>query len=958
MIARVLSLSLLLVLYAGIDGAAQTFRFVPPIRSAEPGLHGKVIVKVKRELFNRGVEASDFGEATKRYGIYHIEPWIEPKLLWYGPMGFKSGPRESGAASLARIMVVEYSSLDNPETVADAIGKMRDVEYAEPIYPRTIQYAPNDPGVTNQWYLDAIKVKQAWDIARADSTIIIAITDTGIERLHQDLKDAIWYNPEENGTGPDGDKRSDGKDNDDNGLVDDWWGYDFAGALGVSPDNDPSGIGEEHGTQVAGIAGATGNNNTGISGVAFGVKLMAVKVGDDRAFPNNRIYNGAKGILYAARMGAKIINCSWGGVNRSRSEEDVVRHVVHDQGLLVVAAAGNDGDESIYYPASYPGVLSIASLNEGKDKASFSNYTYRVDLSAPGTDLYSTIFGSAYGYDRGTSFSTPMVSGVAALLCKRYPGISGEKMAEMLRSTTDDVTGTLNPAYAGKMGTGELNALRALQDGGTVVSARMVDYTIDEATPDGAADAGETIRIRANIKNILASAPAVSVTMTSITDATIQINGPALELGAMSSGEARISPDTVFQFTIPPSTTPNTDLVFKLTVTTKDRINEQYITLRAVPTYLTTDHNDIAATFNSTGNIGHNGLEQDEGEGFSFDGSDDLLFHGGVMIGTSATRLADVVRVGRSFEGVSDGFRMEKPYRLRLALDSNVEIGSAIFSDAHLPEEIRVGVDVQMTTYEYQNPSSSNILLVVYRIRNVSGAALEGLRCGLYLDWDVSSSSYSDQVGYDASHLLAYQRNTSATTTSPYVGATLVSPQDIAFYAVSNDADSANAAFYAWRKWMMMTSGIHENNTIDDMAMVISGGPVTIAPNAYTEVAFALLAASDFDSLRIASDVAKALYKPSSVGTPGGSGKTLLAVARPNPFADITRLNVILPHAGQTSVAIYNLHGEQVASLFDGKLPAGSHEIPFDATTLPDGVYLYEVRSGDMVQYGKLVKSR
>jgi serine protease len=939
---------------------AQQFSLRPARHtSIEEGLRGKLIVKVTREAFATRPTSAMFGEATRRYGISSMSPWIPPKLLWYGTPMYKqgdAGSNETPEHSLSRIMVIEYSSLDAPERVAEAIEKMKGVEYAEPIYPRFPVYAPNDPELGKQAYLDAIKAREAWDVVRADSSIIIAIIDTGIERLHDDLKSAIWTNPKETGEGPNGDKRFDGIDNDDDSLIDDWWGWDFAGSNGSDPDNNPSGV-EEHGTEVAGVAAAPGDNATGVAGVAFGAKLMAVKVGDDRLFPNNRIYNGALGIMYAAKKEADVLNCSWGGVNASRSEEEVVEYVVNDRHKLIVAAAGNDSEESDFYPASYAGVLNVAALTEGREKASFSNYSYRVDLSAPGTDVYSTGIGSTYRYDQGTSFSTPMVSGVAALIHKRFPSYSSEQIAEVLRATADDMSGTLNPAYAGKMGSGQLNAFRAVSEGGQIASARMVEYTIDESIPDGAVDAGETIRIRAKIKNLLADAPGVTATLGCVTDPGIQINGSRLELGAMASGETRVSTDTVFQLTIPPTTPPNTRLVLKLTLTTKDRAGDQYIILRAAPTFLTTAHNDVAVTFNSTGNIGHNGLNQLEGDGFLYNGSDDLLFHGGLMIGTDPDHLSDAVRKGYLSDGISDGFRIVRPYRLGISSDSSVEIGTAKFNDAHVAQEMRVGVDVEMKTYEYRAAGASNFVIVSYRITNTSSAPLHGLRCGLYLDWDVSESSFSDRVQYDAEHRLGFQRNVGGDAEDLFVGAALLTSQDISFYAAENYDDSINSAFYQSRKWAMLTSGIHENSTIDDMSMVIGAGPIDLQPNAWTEVAFALLAHEDFDSLRASADRARQLFVPSGVAVPSMPG-ILEAFAQPNPFSASTVIHVAPRRSGAATLAIYNLRGEKVASLFSGHLDAGTHAFPFGAALLPDGVYMYEFRSGELVQKGKIVKVR
>src|SRR5205823_2609379 len=148
----------------------------------------------------------------------------------------------------------------------------------EPVYVRHLAYTPNDPSLSLQPYLEQIKAIEAWDDVRADSAIIIAILDTGVDLDHPDLKDAIWLNPSETGLDDQGhDRRTNGIDDDGNGIVDDWRGYDFGGSDGHTPDNLPQAA-YFHGTHVAGLAAATGDNNIGIVGVGFGAKLMAVKI--------------------------------------------------------------------------------------------------------------------------------------------------------------------------------------------------------------------------------------------------------------------------------------------------------------------------------------------------------------------------------------------------------------------------------------------------------------------------------------------------------------------------------------------------------------------------------------------------------------------------------------------------------------------------------------------------------
>jgi len=955
------SLLLLLFVAVAVEGASAQDRFKPRVPLRNPGtrgVQGEVLVKISPAAFARHASIELFGAAAERYGISGMASWIPAKLLDAPPQLKRDAaraPAEDPARSIMRIMKITYSSADAPEDVARALGRLPDVEYAEVVPERELLYTPNDPLLGQQYYLDAIKAKDAWDILRADNSMIIAVVDAGVDRTHSDLSAAIWRNPGESGTdGQGNDKATNGVDDDGNGYVDDWCGWDFAGSDGSGGDNNPSGVSEPHGTHVAGIAAASGNNNNGIAGVAFGATIMPLKATDDQG---DSFYNEMEAILYGAKMGASVINCSWGGITSSRAEQEVLHLVTQTMGVVVVAAAGNHGLDEKYYPASYSGVISVAALTSSDNLWSSSNYNYRVDLAAPGVNLLSTVFSNGYDMMSGTSMASPVVSGAAALVRKRFPALNVEQVRELLRATTDDLSATVPLPQLEEIGTGRVNLRRALEtDPTTISSARMAAYTIVETDGDGVINAGETVRLRIDVRNVLGDASSVSARLSIPSPVGIAIASPLMNFGAMTSGETRSSADSVFTFTVPTNVEPNTVLTLKIVVATPDRQNSEYITLAVSPTYLTTDLNDITTTFNSVGNIAFNGTDRSQGDGFNYLGHENLLFHGGLMIGTDAQHLADVVRTGGSSSVPADGFRMIQPYRIFTPLDSSVQIGMTRFSDAHLGAN-GPGVHVTEETYEYRGEGSSNILLVVYRIRNLNTTPLSGMRCALFLDWDVSQSGFDDQTGFDPAYKLGYARDATGTA-SLYTGAALLTPQTAGYYAVNASTDLGDQNFSAVKKWMMMSSGVHENSSIDDMAMVIGAGPIDLAAGGTTEVSFALIGAEDFAGLREAATKAGELLTHSSVPAPGETSGGLAADVAPNPFGATTSITVDVPVAGEAAVEIYDIRGAKVATLFDGRLDAGRHGFTFAGSDLPDGVYIYEIRAGGGMMRGKIVRMR
>ncbi|MCB0729959.1 MAG: S8 family serine peptidase, partial [Ignavibacteriae bacterium] len=283
---------------------------------------------------------------------------------------------------LKKIRTLKFSSPFNPIYIIKEIKKQKNIEWAEPHYLYELTFDPNDPvynytGIDTLKFehLDVIKAKQAWDINQGSEDVIIAIVDTGIDWLHEDLADNIWTNP--------GEVENNGIDDDGNGFIDDIKGWDFGGDSGI-PDNDPNEDRADHGTHVAGLASAVTNNGIGIASIGFNTKLMAVKTSQNDLRNSQGIALiafGYEGIQYAADNRANIISCSWGGYSYSFNAQAIIDYAV-SKGSLVIAAAGNDNSKAKFYPASYDGVLSVAGTNFVDQKASWSNYGTKIDVAS------------------------------------------------------------------------------------------------------------------------------------------------------------------------------------------------------------------------------------------------------------------------------------------------------------------------------------------------------------------------------------------------------------------------------------------------------------------------------------------------------------------------------------------------------------------------------------------------
>ncbi len=318
---------------------------------------------------------------------------------------------------------------------------------------------PNDPQLSAQWGLhntgqtggtaDAdIDAPEAWDLETSASAVVVAITDTGIDFTHPDLAANMWNNP--------GEIAANGLDDDGNGIVDDVFGANFVGALATGNPLDDNG----HGTHVAGIAGAVGNNGIGVSGVAQSVQLMAVKWIN---FVGLGTCAGAiDAVIYATLEGADVINASWRMPDCATLKDAI--DLAGSQGILFVAAAGNfsnDNDVVPLEPATFQllNILAVAATDDDDQLAALSNFGgSSVEVAAPGVQVLSTLPGGGFGLLSGTSMAAPHVAGVAALILARHPGITVDEL-----KTSIVLGGDQPPGLAGKVLQGRrLNALGAL----------------------------------------------------------------------------------------------------------------------------------------------------------------------------------------------------------------------------------------------------------------------------------------------------------------------------------------------------------------------------------------------------------------------------------------------------------------------------------------------------------------
>jgi hypothetical protein len=321
-----------------------------------------------------------------------------------------------------------------------------------------IAAVPDDPGYGQQWALPAIGAPAAWDTRTDARSVTVAVIDSGVDTTNPDLSAAMWTNPDE--------VAGNGVDDDANGYVDDVHGWNFVEGTSdprpqVTADATPRGL--HHGTAIAGIIGASGNNNLAVTGLAWQASIMAIRALDSTGSGTTGAV--ALAIRYAVAEGAEIINLSFVGSGTSTLLQQAIVDA-RAAGAIIVAAAGNDNlnlDTTPQYPACYDGVVGVASVGPTDVKSSFSNYGSCVDIAAPGENIISTLYvNAAAGYAdvygtlwSGTSVASPFVVGVLAILKAEEPDLTASQAVVALESQSVSLA-TVNPDYATSLGAGRL----------------------------------------------------------------------------------------------------------------------------------------------------------------------------------------------------------------------------------------------------------------------------------------------------------------------------------------------------------------------------------------------------------------------------------------------------------------------------------------------------------------------
>lgn len=901
-------------------------------------LSGRVIFKVTDRNF-------DFNKLSMLFQKKQIAVKIQENNLK------QVIPETANNASnqIERIYEIKYLSPYDPIYISSKLMEFDVIEWAEPRYLYRTSFIPNDPYYNPyQWHLKTIKADLAWDITTGDEQIVIAIVDTGVDWLHSDLYGNIWINNREI---PDN-----GIDDDNNGYIDDVRGWDFGGLDGT-PDNDPREDRPDHGTHVAGIAGAMTNNGIGIASIGYNCKIMPVKTSQDniRWYGYSLIVYGYEGVIYAAQNGAKVINCSWGGPDFSYFGKEAIDFAISN-GSVVVAAAGNTFTSDPSYPAAYDGVISVAAIDSLDKLSVFSNYGEYITICAPGEDILSAWQSDDYIWLSGTSMASPLVAGVAALVAKEFPDYSPRQIREQIRVNGDNID-SLNIEYISQLGGGKLNAFKALNNRQSY-SFRPIKIKLSDEPPygngNGLYEPGEIIAVFVEFQNLLNPIQYFKTTLLTNAFQAYPMQNK-FDGGSLTTAQKIDNFHNPYTLLLNGNIKPNEIVKITIQIEATSYFEKYNFTFEANQTYATLNANNISVSFSSYGEIGYD-WKNNKGEGFRYKWNENLFSEGSLIYGISENIVCDSHRDSvnkRKF----DFKPVQNFYVKNSGSISDVE-GYAVFSDENAGERM-IGIETTFRAYAWKQNPYRDFIVLRYSFKNKSFSDIDNFYGGLVLDWDF----YNERVFFDQNNEFAYVVDIDNFQIQK-VGMATLNTEKLNFFALNKkqlfEDIYINDGLTNKEKWKLMTGGLRHPENIDsgDAVCYITQGPYDIPMGGEVNMYFILACSNSHDSLLAAIALARQkILELSNVESENNfhPDKYVLYQNYPNPFNQSTVISYYLSEEVNVKLEIYDVLGKKISILVNEKQSPGMKTVIFDDKNLASGIYFYRLMVEDWVISKKMI---
>jgi serine protease len=777
---------------------------------------------------------------------------------------FKNKPNQKPVGNHTKKLSLIHTIEINPNIdLATAINLLRldpAVEYAEPIYTNfTPMLVPNDPlAVANaqRYHLSRIKAYEAWDIETGNANVVIAILDSAFDLNNTDLSTQA--------IAPVGVNR-DVADNDN--IV------------------SSTGFGAEHGMWVALCAAGRPNNNFGGAGTGFNSRFLPIKIA-----PNGNLLNITSpyiglngngtsqngGILTAARQSmVKIMNMSWGRKGLpSAAEIDILQTVVEDYDVVLIAAAGNENNEDFYYPASYDGlVMSVSSSNasdtrpNGATRATFNN---AVDILAPGQDIIVVSNNTgASGAVNGTSFATPLVSGAAALVRNRYPGLKASQVIARLKTTADDIYSIADNAnFRGKLGSGRLNMLRAVSDPLKAITLNSFSYSNQV---NGSIFRGITTNLLCQFTNHLEATSNLNISL-STTSPFLNITDNQSVAGAINTNTIFGNNTDPFTIQVADNTPANTPALLR--VTYQDEAYSYYEEFNILLNPGNSHINEAKFCVDDKGNLAVNDDNYFETSGMTAGGLK-ILREAGLMVALNPDTLSSTIR-GNTVNVIDQDFITTMPLK---PLDNTPTFYSTLakFNDfGKNPQALNI--EITQKTYAWNEAGLDRAVIVEYSFYNQNNYSINNIFAGIYANWNIFTGT-RNRAAWDASNLLGY---VSSIDVGLLGGIQLLTNQPdktdprqtfATHYAFDNAGTTSNDSiirisdgFSKSEKYRVISGQVFRTNAGTatnggDVSHAVSTRIENLHPGEMRTIAFAFIVGTSVNDLRSSASSVKARYQ-------------------------------------------------------------------------------------------------
>lgn len=791
----------------------------------------RVLFKVKSDYrsitSNTEIKHSDFNQIINQLQGATVSKWF-PNHTPPATTGIHGNA--TNLVDITLIYELRYNDNIDPVVIVEKLQKLNLFEYVEVqfIMQTLAAYTPNDPNIPNQWHLDIVNAFEAWGIEKGDTNVVVGITDTGFELSHPDLADAVKYNYNDT---------IDGVDNDNDGFIDNFYGWDVA-----DNDNNPDYETNNHGIAVVGVSNATTDNNNQIAGTGFKTKFLPVKI----LSAGNSLASAYQGIIYAADHGCTIINASWGAANAyNQTANDIINYATFNKGALVVCAAGNDNKEDLFYPASYENAMSVGGTRQSDQKwtssSNFgSNFNYRVDIMAPGHDVFSILNGGNTASGRvGTSIASPIVAGAAAIIKSQNPTWLPFQIKAQLMATADVIdTMSINSAFVNKLGHGRLNMERAVTDF-SFPGFHMTNLGITDNN-DNWFVANDTIEIWGEIYNFLAtSSPSAKATITT-SSPYIELIEDEKSIAGITTLNAINLISNPFKVKVLPGSPVNQVVTFVIFMTDVNGYKAKYSFDIVLNTdYFNYNYNNIGTTITSVGKIGYNANNQSQGVGVQHNDEASVLFQMGFIMGNADNSVS---------LALSDEFTSTQSLNLTSpGIESKADAVS-YFDDSSSPNPL--GISIKQKTLSWDETKRGDFIIVEYTLTNNSADTVNNLHAGIYADWDIISYQ-QNEADFDSVNQLAYVYHSSGK----HAGIHLINDTNINHYAFENTGTNGSFnlgdGFTKTEQFQSISNGNARKNSLapTDISHVLASGPYNILPGDSVVVAYSILVQDNLTSL-------------------------------------------------------------------------------------------------------------